>query len=383
MSNINFDSKQPDLQLSIFSVMTQLAMDHDAINLSQGFPDFNCDAQLIDLVTKQMKKGNNQYAPMPGVLELRMALSKKIESLYNHQYNYDSEITITAGATQALFAAFTAFIQPGDEVIVFEPWYDAYIPMIEYNGGRPVYLQLSFPDFKIDWAKVKNSINEKTKAIVINSPHNPSGSLISKDDIDQLQKLVKDTNIIIICDEVYEHIIFDSEQHSSLSMFPELAQRSLVINSFGKTYHTTGWKIGYCTAPEYLTHEFRKAHQFITYAVNTPVQYAYAEFLDNKDIYQGLNNFYQDKRDKFKEYLEPSRFKILPCQGTYFQLLDYSDISQENDMDFATRIIKEYKVASVPVSAFYNNKNDNKVLRFCFAKQDHVLKKAADILCSI
>ncbi|MCP4672645.1 MAG: aminotransferase class I/II-fold pyridoxal phosphate-dependent enzyme, partial [Desulfobacula sp.] len=311
MNNINFNSKQPELQLSIFAVMTQLAMDHDAINLSQGFPDFNCDDQLIDLVTKYMKKGSNQYAPMPGVLELRMALAKKIQSLYNHKYDHDNEITITAGATEALFSAFTAFIQPGDEIIVFEPWYDAYIAMIEYNGGKPVYLPLSFPDFKIDWTEVKNSINEKTKAIVVNSPHNPSGALISKHDIEQLCRIVKDTDVLIICDEVYEHITFDNGQHYSLSMFPELAQRSLVISSFGKTYHTTGWKIGYCTAPEYLTHEFRKAHQFITYAVNTPVQYAYAEFLENQDIYQGLNKFYQDKRDKFRKHLESSRFKIL------------------------------------------------------------------------
>ena len=383
MKKINFNSKQPDLQLTIFAVMTQLAMEHDAINLSQGFPDFNCDAQLIDLVTKYMKKGNNQYAPMPGVLELRKALSKKIESLYNHKYDHDSEITITAGATEALFSAFTAFIKPGDEVIVFEPWYDAYIAMIEYSGGKPVYLPLSFPEFKINWSEVKNAVNEKTKAIVINSPHNPSGSLISKDDIEQFQKVVKDTDILIICDEVYEHITFDNKQHYSLSMFPDLAHRSLVISSFGKTYHTTGWKIGYCAAPKYLSHEFRKAHQFVTYAVNTPVQYAYAEFLQNRNIYQDLNIFYQNKRDKFIKHLEPSRFKILPCSGTYFQLLDYSEISSENDMDFATHLIKEYKVASIPVSAFYNDKSDNKVLRFCFAKQDQVLEQAADILCSI
>ena len=383
MKKINFNSKQPDLQLTIFAVMTQLAMDHDAINLSQGFPDFNCDKQLIDLVTKYMKKGNNQYAPMPGVLELRKALSKKMESLYNHRYDYNSEITITAGATEALFSAFTAFIKPGDEVIVFEPWYDAYIAMIEYSGGKPVYLPLSYSDFKINWSEVKNAVNEQTKAIVINSPHNPGGSLISKNDIEQLHKVVKDTDILIICDEVYEHITFDNKQHYSLSMFPDLAERSLVINSFGKTYHTTGWKIGYCAAPKYLSHEFRKAHQFVTYAVNTPVQYAYAEFLQNQNIYQDLNIFYQNKRDKFIKHLEPSRFKILPCSGTYFQLLDYSEISSENDMDFATHLIKKYKVASVPVSAFYNDKRDNKVLRFCFAKQDQILEKAADILCSI
>jgi methionine transaminase len=363
--------------------MTQFAIDYNAINLSQGFPDFDCDPQLIDLVTKYMKKGHNQYAPMPGVLELRKALSRKIESVYQHKYDHDREITITAGATQALFSAFTAFIKPGDEVIVFEPWYDAYIAMIEYNGGIPVYMPLSFPDFQINWSEVKNAVNKKTKAIVINSPHNPTGSLISKNDIEKLHEIVKDTNVLIICDEVYEHITFDNKQHNSLSMFPELALRSLVINSFGKTYHTTGWKIGYCAAPDYLTQEFRKAHQFTVYAANTPVQYAYAEFLGNHKIYEQLNQFYQDKRDKFRQSLKSSRFKILPCKGTYFQLLDYSDISQENDMDFAVRLIRENKVASVPISLFYNNKNDNKVLRFCFAKKDHVLKKAADILCRI
>jgi len=308
MKNINFVSKQPDIKLSIFAVMTQLANEHGAINLSQGFPDFDCDEKLTDLVTKYMKKGHNQYAPMPGVPELREALSAKIRSLYQHKYDHEKEITITAGATQALFTAFTAIINPGDEVIVMEPWYDAYIPMIEYNGGIPVYIPLSFPDFKINWSAVKDSVNKRTKAVILNSPHNPSGSLLSENDIDKLNEIVKDTNIMIICDEVYEHITFDKKQHNSLSRFPELAARSMVINSFGKTYHTTGWKIGYCAAPEYLTNEFRKAHQFMVFAANTPIQYAYAEFLENRDIYGKLNHFYQKKRDKFRTALKSSRF---------------------------------------------------------------------------
>ncbi len=383
MNQIKLQSKQPKLETSIFAIMTQLAREHQAINLSQGFPDFDCHPELIDLVYCNMKAGHNQYAPMPGVPQLREAIARKTERLYGALYDPETEITVTAGATEALYAAITATVHPGDEVIVFEPWYDAYVPVIEYNQGVPVFIQQQFPDYHIDWQQVREAITAKTRLIIFNTPHNPSGSVLTETDIRSLIKIIGNTDIVLISDEVYEHIIFDDRKHHSFCRYPELRARTMVISSFGKTCHTTGWKVGYCNAPQALTAEFRKVHQFLTYAVNTPVQMAYAEFLKREALYQELNAFYQQKRDLFRSRLKDSRFKLLPCSGTYFQLADYSDISDETDMDFAVRLIRDHGVASVPVSPFYINKDDNKVIRFCFAKKEETLKEAAEKLCRI
>lgn len=376
-------SKQPDLQVTIFAVMSKLANDYQAINLSQGFPDFDCDPELIELVNKHMKLGSNQYAPMQGVMALREQLAEKIDTCYGAVYNPENEITVTAGATEALYAAITAVVHSGDEVIVFEPWYDAYVPAIEYNGGIPIYVKLKHPDYHIDWDEVKRAVTDKTRLIILNSPHNPTGSVLKEADIEQLKRLVRNTDIILLSDEVYEHIIFDNLIHYSLCRYPELAERSMVISSFGKTYHATGWKVGYCAAPKELMIEFQKVHQFLTYAVNTPVQFAYAEFLKRSELYQELGAFYQAKRNTFAGLIRNSRFKLLPCKGSYFQLLDYSNITDESEFDFAVRLTKEFKVASVPTSAFYKQKDNNHVLRFCFAKKDQTLKQAAERLCKI
>ncbi len=363
--------------------MSQLANDNNAINLSQGFPGFNCDNQLIDLVNKNMKKGYNQYAPMPGIMPLREIIAEKTQELYSRYYNPETEITITAGATQAIFTAITTIVNEGDEVIVFEPVYDSYVPVIELNGGTPIFLQLNSQDYSINWKNVEKSINSKTKLIIINSPHNPTGSLLSDNDLKILSKIVKDTNILILSDEVYEHIIFDNKKHESVTKYKELAKRSFVISSFGKTFHTTGWKIGYCLAPENLMKEFRKIHQFNVFAVNTPIQYAIAEYLKQKDKYLELGNFYQEKRDFFVKGLAGSRFKIIPSFGTYFQLLDYSAISKQKDFNFAKKLTVDNKIASIPVSAFYHDNYDAKVLRFCFAKTTDILEKALNILVKL
>lgn len=376
-------SKLPQTGTSVFAVMSQLANEHKAVNLSQGFPDFPISAELIDKVHHYMKKGFNQYAPMPGVAELRKAIAVMFD--YNHgaKYNPDTEINITAGATQGLYSAISTFVRPGDEVIVFEPAYDSYAPAVEVNQGRVKYSKLLFPDFRINWDELPKLITHNTRMIVINTPHNPTGSVLSADDLRRLEKLTRGTDIIILSDEVYEHLIFDGKQHQSASRFPELASRSLVVGSFGKTFHATGWKIGFVLAPENLMKEFRKVHQFVVFAVNTPIQYAMADYLGNPDNYLSLGKFYQKKRDYFAKAVSSSRFKIIPSYGTYFQLLDYSQISDEKEMDFATRLIKENGIAGIPVSPFYQKKNDNRVLRFCFAKQESTLKRAAEILCKI
>lgn len=373
-------SKLPYTKTSIFAIMSQLANENNAINLSQGFPGFNCDNELISLVNKYMQKGYNQYAPMPGIMALREIISEKTYEIYNKKYNPNTEITITAGATQALFTAITTVVQEGDEVIVFEPVYDSYVPVIELNGGTPIFLQLNPKDFSINWKDVEKSITSKTKLIIINSPHNPTGSLLSEKDLKALEKIVKGTNILILSDEVYEHIIFENKTHESVIKYKELYNRSFVISSFGKTFHTTGWKIGYCLAPENLMKEFRKIHQFNVFAVNTPIQCAIAEYLTKKDKYLGLGAFYQEKRDFFVNGVKDSRFKIIPSYGTYFQLLDYSKISDEKDTEFAKKLTIENKLASIPVSAFYHDDFDSKVLRFCFAKNNDDLEKAFEIL---
>jgi len=376
-------SKLPKIGTSIFAIMSQLANEHKAINLSQGFPDFDCSVKLKSLVNHYMEKGYNQYAPMPGVLPLRESIAEKTQYCHSAIYNPDTEITVTAGATEALYSAISAFVREGDEVIVFEPAYDSYVPAILLNGGTPIYGRLSGADFKINWDETQKMVNQHTRMIIINSPHNPTGSVLTAEDMKRLEKITKNTNIIILSDEVYEHIIFDKIEHQSVCRYPRLAERSLVVSSFGKTFHTTGWKMGYVLAPENLTVEFRKSHQFVVFAVNTPIQYAVADFLKDKDNYIHLPDFYQQKRNYFNNALKSSRFKITPSSGTYFQLLDYSRISDEKEEDFAIRLTKEFKIASVPVSVFYHKKVENKILRFCFAKGEDTMNKAAEILCKI
>lgn len=376
-------SKMQHTGTSIFAVMSGLAVDHGAINLSQGFPDFPISGELIEKVNYFMKKGKNQYAPMPGLVELRNAISMMFELNHNSFYNPESEITVTAGATQALFTAITAFVKVGDEVIILEPAYDSYAPAIELNGGIVRRSKLLFPDYKINRQEIETMISAKTKMIIINTPHNPTGSLLEKEDMEFIQKITTDTNIIVLSDEVYEHLIFEGKQHQSVSRFEELKKRSIVIGSFGKTFHATGWKTGFALAPDYLMKEFRKIHQFVVFASNTPVQYAIADYVQKPENYTYLGEFFQKKRDVFTNAVKDSRFKVLSCHGTYFQLLDYSAITDETEMAFATRLTIEHGIASVPVSPFYKEGEENRTLRFCFAKQDETLLKAAEVLCRI
>lgn len=377
------NSKLPEIGTSIFSVMTKMAIDHNAINLAQGFPDFNCSEELIELVNNYMKKGFNQYAPMAGVPQLRELISAKTEKLYGRKYNIENEITVTGGATQAIYTAVTTIVNPGDEVIIIEPAYDSYVPDVLASGGIPVYVKLVPPEYSYDWETLRKKISNKTKLIIINSPHNPTGSLITKNDIIQLEEITRDTDILIISDEVYEHIVFNGEKHISLSESDELSKRTFVISSFGKTLHTTGWKLGYCLAPEDLMKEFRKIHQFVVFAGNTPIQYAYADYLKDENHYLHLNDFYQKKRDVFANEIKNSKFKVLPCKGTYFQLLDYSSISDQNDYEFSEYLTKEIGIGVIPLSPFYENGNADKTIRICFAKRDDVLIEAAKTLSQL
>ncbi len=384
MSNhaVRFNSKLPDIQTNIFSIMSQLATRHNALNLSQGFPNFPSDPALSDLVSEAMAEGHNQYAPMPGVLELREVISEKIEKLHKRSYHPETEITITAGASQAIFNIISSFISIGDEVIILKPAYDSYEPSIELQGGVPILIQLR-SDFTVNWKEVAEKISPKTKMIIINTPHNPSGTVLSKKDMLTLEKILKDTNIILLSDEVYEHIIFDKEQHQSASRFPGLAERAFICASFGKTFHNTGWKTGYCAAPPYLMNEYRKVHQFDVFCINHPKQQAFATYLKNPEHYLRLGAFYQEKRDYFLRLLKDSRFTFTASKGTYFQLLNFSKITEEPDTGFAARLTKEKKIASIPISVFNINDKDNKELRFCFAKTNETLEQAAEILCDI
>jgi methionine transaminase len=375
--------KLPNITSSIFAIMSKMASDYGAINLSQGFPDFNCSEELINLFHKYSLGGNNQYAPMAGIPALREIISKKTHELYSRRYNPENEITITSGATEALFTAITAIVGHGDEVIIFEPAYDSYLPVIQLNGGKPVLIPLNKRDFSIDWNRVKDSITSKTKLIIINSPHNPTGSVISIDDLHKFEEVVRGKDLSIISDEVYEHIIFDGIKHVSISESEELSEKAFIISSFGKTFHTTGWKVGYCSAPERLTKEFRKIHQFVVFAVNTPAQYAFAEFMKEKKNYINLNTFYQNKRDVLLNALKGSRFKFTPAKGTYFQLIDYSDISDLNDMEFTEYLTKKVHVAAIPLTPFYSGVNKEKIIRLCFAKKDEVLLRAAELIREI
>jgi methionine transaminase len=373
-------SRLPDVGTSIFSVMSKMALDYNAINLSQGFPDFSIDKEIIDLVYKYMLQGHNQYAPMPGVVTLREQISQVLAGTYQYSADPDSEITITAGATEGIFAAISAFVNPGDEVILFDPSYDSYDPAIRLNGGTPDPINLTYPNFAIDWDLVKKKISKKTRMIMVNTPHNPSGSVLKPDDLLELEKIALNNNIIVLSDEVYERLIYDGLKHQSALSSPGLASQTIAVYSFGKTFHATGWKAGYIVAPQHLTAEIRKTHQFIVFAVNTPVQFALAEYLKNPTHYQSLGNFYQRKRDFFLQHLKGSSLEPLPCHGSYFQVLSYRSLSDKPDVAMAEELTKKLKVASIPISVFYKDKTDNRLLRFCFAKKEETLEKACEIL---
>jgi len=376
-------SKLPHVGTTIFTVMSALATEVGAINLSQGFPDFDTSPELIKLVNNAMKKGHNQYAPMPGVMALREEIAKKTEKLYGAVYNPDTEITITAGGTQAIFTAITAVINPNDEVIIFEPAFDCYAPAIKLAGGIVKSLELSPPDYRIPWDMVKRLINNKTRMIILNTPHNPTATILHKEDIDELSALVKNQDILILSDEVYEHLIFDGEMHHGMARYPELQQRSFIVASFGKPFHATGWKVGYCMAPAFLMQEFRKVHQFLVFSVNAPLQYAIAEHLKDENTYLSLPDFFQQKRDYFRNGLEQTKFQLLPCSGTYFQSVTYNGVTDEKDSDFALRLTKDFGVAAIPTSVFYTQGTDHHVLRFCFAKRQETLDKAVDRLLKL
>lgn len=376
-------SKLPNIGTTIFTVMSGLAKEHNAINLSQGFPDFECDPKLIELAQNHTKAGFNQYAPMQGALLLREQISYLLQNCYSAIYNPDTEITVTAGATQGIYTCIAAFINKGDEVILFEPAYDCYTPAIELHGAIAKPINLEYPNFTINWETVKNTITDKTRMIIINTPHNPSGTTMSANDLMQLEKLVAGKNIIVVSDEVYEHMAFDEQPHQSVARFKGLASQSVIVSSFGKTIHATGWKIGYVAAPKELMLEFRKVHQYLVFAVNHPFQLALADYLKDESTYKGLHQFYQTKRDYFRKLISGSRFKIESCTGTYFQLLNYKAISEEADTDFAIRLTKEKGLASIPLSVFYTDKQQQHLLRFCFAKKEETLEKAAEIICKL
>lgn len=376
-------SKLPGTGTNIFSVMSKLAEEHQAINLSQGFPDYDCDPKLIEYVAEAMRQGFNQYAPMTGLAALREVIAEKMNQLYGANYHPETEINITAGGTQAIFTALSAYIHPGDEVIIFEPAYDAYAPTIKLLGGLVKPYELAPPQYEIDWEMVKKLFSANTKMIILNSPQNPTGCVLSEKDIKALIKLTKNTDIMILSDEVYEHIIFDGKQHHSVALYPELRERSFIVASFGKLLHTTGWKLGYCLAPEQMMKEFRKIHQFNVFSVNTPMQLGIARYLKDPQSYQGLSAFFQQKRDLFRTLLAETKFKLLPCDGSYFQCVSYEHLSDEKDVAMAERLIKEYGVASIPVSAFYIRNTDHHVLRFCFAKKQETLEKAVERLVKL
>jgi methionine transaminase len=377
---ISTSSKLPGQEESIFSKMSRLSGKFNAIDLSQGFPDFPTDDKLKELVNVAMRNGHNQYAPMPGLYELREQIAVKIEKLYSRNYDPDTEITVTNGATQALSAAITAFVRREDEVIVLKPAYDSYEPTIKLNGGVPVLIQLKGKDYKVDWKEVEEKITSRTRMMIINTPHNPTGTILTHEDLLQLERILKDTNIILLSDEVYEHLIFDGNSHQSAALFPDLSARAVICASFGKTFHNTGWKTGYCVAPSELMAEIRKIHQFQVFCINHPMQKAYAEYLKEPEHYLQLPHFYEKKRDQFLKLIEGSKFKAKPSSGTYFQLLDYSEITNEKDTQFAERLVKEFKLATIPISVFNIDNKDNKQLRFCFAKTENTLKKASEII---
>ncbi|MDR9848173.1 pyridoxal phosphate-dependent aminotransferase [Herbaspirillum huttiense] len=385
MSTPNIVTKLPKVGTTIFTVMSALASEKGAVNLGQGFPDFHCDPALVDAVTRAMQDGLNQYPPMAGVLPLREAIADKVERLYGHRYDPVSEITVTAGATQGILTSVLCAVHPGDEVIVIEPVYDCYVPAIELAGGVPVFVQMEVgaAGYSIPWNKVRAAVTPKTRMIMVNTPHNPTGSVMRASDVAALADIVRGTDILILSDEVYEHMVFDGQPHESLARHPELAERSFINSSFGKTYHVTGWKVGYVAAPAALTAEFRKVHQFNVFTVNTPVQYGLADYMKNPAPYLDLPAFYQRKRDLFRAGLANTRFELLPSQGTYFQCVKYDAISDQSEAEFCKWLTSEIGVAAIPVSAFYNTPRESGIVRFCFAKKDETLQLALDRLAKL
>ena len=380
---MNLKSKLPAVGTTIFTVMSKLAADLGAINLSQGFPDFDCDPALVDAVARHMREGRNQYAPMQGVPVLRQAIAAKYQLLYGAAYDPDTEVTVTSGGTEGIFDAVAAVVHPGDEVIVFEPCYDSYVPAVEVSGGKAVVISLRYPDYAVPWDDVRAAITPRTRMIMINSPHNPAAVILEEDDIAELVRITDGTSIMIMSDEVYEHIIFDGARHESMARHPELAARSFVVGSFGKTYHVTGWKVGYVVAPAALTTELRKVHQFVTFSTHTPVQHAIAGFLAARTGLDELPSFFQRKRDLFLQLMQGSRFAPLPCRGSYFQLMDYSAISDLPDAEFAIWMTKAHRVASIPTSPMLQRSTAPQVVRFCFAKKEETLEQAAERLRKI
>ena len=377
-------SKLPNVGTTIFTVMSKMAQDYGAINLSQGFPDFDCPPRLRELVAKHLNDRKNQYPPMAGIPSLREQIALKVRDYYGFDADAETEVTVTSGATEALFDAVQAVVGAGDEVIVFDPAYDSYEPAILLAGGKTVHVPLSLPDYAMDWGRLEQAINSRTRLIIINSPHNPCGSVLSKDDFDRLAALIRDHDILVLSDEVYEHMVYDGEKHESILAHAELREKSFAVFSFGKTYHATGWKLAYCVAPESLTTEFRKVHQFVTFTTSSFVQYAIADFMaECPEHTRELPAFYQEKRNTFCELITPSRFTFTPSKGTYFQLVDYSEISDKNDVDFANYLTQEKGVAAIPLAPFYAEPPATKIIRFCFCKDDSTLEKAAEILCKL
>ncbi|MEM5449704.1 pyridoxal phosphate-dependent aminotransferase [Paraburkholderia sp. BR14263] len=379
----SFPSRLPNVGTTIFTVMSALAAEKGAVNLGQGFPDFDCDGRIVDAVSQAMREGHNQYPPMAGIAALREAIADKIEHVYGRRYDANSEITVTAGATQALLTAILATVHAGDEVIVVEPTYDSYLPSIELAGGKPVFVTLEAPDYAIAFDRLAAAITPKTRLILINTPHNPTGTVWRAEDMQKLEEIVRGTNVLILSDEVYEHMVYDGQPHESVARYPELAARSFIVSSFGKTYHVTGWKVGYVAAPAPLTAEFRKVHQFNVFTVNTPMQFGLAQYLRDPKPYLELPAFYQKKRDFFRAGLANTRFKLLPCEGTYFQCVDYSAISDLPEAEFSKWLTAEIGVAAIPVSAFYHEAHESGVVRFCFAKQESTLATALERLARL
>jgi methionine aminotransferase len=376
-------SRLPNVGTTIFTVMSALAAQHQAVNLGQGFPDFDCDERIVEAVSRAMREGHNQYPPMAGVAALREAIAHKIEAVHGRAYDPQTEITVTAGATQALLTTILATVHPGDEVVVFEPTYDSYIPSIELAGGKPVFVALEAPNYAIDFDKLARAVTPRTRLILINTPHNPTGRVWHADDMRRLEEIVRNTNVMILSDEVYEHMVYDGAPHQSVARYPELAQRSFVVSSFGKTFHVTGWKVGYVAAPAALMEEFRKVHQFNVFTVNTPMQVGLAAYLADPKPYVELPAFYQRKRDFFRDGLAKTRFKLLPCEGTYFQCVDYSAISDLPEAEFSKWLTTEIGVAAIPVSAFYHEPRESGVVRFCFAKREATLATALERLARL
>ncbi|CAI0904694.1 methionine aminotransferase [Serratia entomophila] len=376
-------SKLPDVGTTIFTVIGQLSAEHQALNLSQGAPNFACEPQLVEAVAQAMRAGHNQYAPMSGVAALRAALAAKVETLYGARYDADEEITVIASASEGLYSAIGALVHPGDEVIYFEPAFDSYAPIVRLQGATPVAIKLSLQDLHIDWDEVAAAINGKTRMIIVNSPHNPTGSVFGEHDIERLTALTRNTDIVILSDEVYEHVVFDGGIHHSMARHPQLAERSVIVSSFGKTYHVTGWRVGYCMAPAALMDEIRKVHQFMVFSADTPMQYAFAAALGNPQSYLGLAAFYQQKRDLLASALQDSRFELLPSRGSFFMLARFSGFSSESDNDFAVRLIREAKVASIPLSAFYSDGTDTGIIRLSFSKDNETLLEGARRLSQV